>query len=307
MAKTFSYAGVEIVGEFVAEKLSERGWEKVDDYVDADVVFTYFLNSGALEDAYFDENGIVKRALEGTMLFDMSPSTPSLARELGAVCTVNGLRFVEAPIVVHDSTRAKAFAVDNVECFIAADEEDLVEEAEGVLEALTAIATRSGGYGTAQLAKSACTSQIVAQVMSAVESAAIFGAITESSIAPGCTPLAALVLAAIEGNRFEGDFTVEMMLADVVSALTAADDAEMVLPHLEAAMHMLEMLAVIGGADKAPAALSLLYCDEKTCTDQGLDWSRAEKLYSDGGTQHAHEHAHDPNGIDLGWGSGEEF
>ena len=36
---------------------------------------------------------------------------------------------------------------------------------------------------------------------------------------------------------------------------------------------------VIGGADMSVAALSLLYADEETCAEQGLDWTRAEQTF----------------------------
>ncbi len=49
----------------------------------------------------------------------------------------------------------------------------------------------------------------------------------------------------------------------------AADDVELILPQAEAAMHLLELLAVIGGADKAPSSLSLIYGEEADCAAQG--------------------------------------
>ncbi len=44
-------------------------------------------------------------------------------------------------------------------------------------------------------------------------------------------------------------------------------------------MHLLELLVVIGGADMAPAALSLVYQDEAAGARAGLDWTRAEVAY----------------------------
>ena len=39
------------------------------------------------------------------------------------------------------------------------------------------------------------------------------------------------------------------------------------------------LLAVIGGADKAPATLALVYGEESACAEHGLDWTRAEQAY----------------------------
>ena len=52
-------------------------------------------------------------------------------------------------------------------------------------------------------------------------------------------------------------------------------------------MHLLEVLAVIGGADMAPAALSLLYRDEQASADNGLDWTRAAGLFGEAGDHDA--------------------
>ncbi|MFR6335234.1 MAG: tetrahydrofolate dehydrogenase/cyclohydrolase catalytic domain-containing protein [Oscillospiraceae bacterium] len=67
----------------------------------------------------------------------------------------------------------------------------------------------------------------------------------------------------------------------------------------EACLHLLELLAVIGGSDKAPAALALVYGEEKTCAEQGLDWTRAEQAYGDVAEgfddldDDGHDHGHD--------------
>ena len=71
-----------------------------------------------------------------------------------------------------------------------------------------------------------------------------------------------------------------MLLAELSAALMAADDAEVILPGVEATMHLLELLVVIGGADMAPAALSLVYQDEAAGARAGLDWTRAEQAYA---------------------------
>jgi len=98
------------------------------------------------------------------------------------------------------------------------------------------------------------------------------------------------VVRAVRQKRFTGDYTAEMLLAELSAALMAADDAEVILPGVEATMHLLELLAVIGGADMAPAALALVYRDEAAGAEAGLDWTRAEQAYGSG---HDHDHGDD--------------
>ena len=83
-----------------------------------------------------------------------------------------------------------------------------------------------------------------------------------------------------------------MMLGDVLAAMTAADDVDLILPQLESVMHLLEVLFVIGGDDRSPAALALLYRAEEESARHGLDWSRAETMYASFGNEHDHDHDH---------------
>ena len=69
-------------------------------------------------------------------------------------------------------------------------------------------------------------------------------------------------------------------MAELSAALTAADDVDLILPQAEACLHLLELLVVIGGADKAPSALALVYGEEAACAENGLDWTRAEQAYA---------------------------
>ena len=111
------------------------------------------------------------------------------------------------------------------------------------------------------------------------------------------TPVAEQVLAAVNTGRFDGTYTVEMFMAELSAALTAADDVDLILPQAEACLHLLELLAVIGGTDKAPAALALVYGEEKACAEAGLDWTRAEQAYGD-----ADDELDDLGGLDDGCG-----
>ncbi len=170
-----------------------------------------------------------------------------------------------------------------------------------------------GAPGNAQLARAAYTIQVAAQVISVLEAEALYRAARRSVTGSGLGDLhagaiggqAASVLDAVLSNRFDGAYSVEQLMAELSSAIMAADDVELILPQAEAAMHLLELLAVIGGADKAPSALSLIYGEEADCAAQGLDWTRAEEAYGNGkaddgyddfdgcGCDHDHDHVHD--------------
>lgn len=288
MNKRFAYSGSAVVGAVVAQRLSDMGYVHTDDAKSAGVIVTYCTSQTALEDAYFDERGFAQSARPGTLLIDLSASTPSFARELNAVTTVSDLVFVEAPLVVGDVLHPDAFGDrDNLMCLVAADDKAL-ETARPLLDALVGSLRATGGPGSAQLARAAYTLQMAAHVMAAIEADALYRAVERSSSSFGesfgragaTTPESERVLAAINAGHFDGVYTVEMLMAELSAALMAADDVDLILPQAEACLHLLELLAIIGGADKAPSALALVYGEEAACAENGLDWTRAEQAYA---------------------------
>ena len=98
---TFAFAGDERVGAGVSGLLEAAGYPATD-ISNADVVFTYCTNTSALEDLYYDTEGLLRGSKEGAILVDLSPSTVSFACELDAVACVNGHAAIDAPFVVRD-------------------------------------------------------------------------------------------------------------------------------------------------------------------------------------------------------------
>lgn len=307
MESTYVFYGNAAVGGAVERLASNAGWQRVEELEDAGAVVTYCTSQQALEDAYFDEGGFVQSARSGTLLIDLSPASPGFSRELSAVALVSELRPVEAPIAVLNPTWEDAFSrPDNLICFAAGEDDDLAA-AKPFLDAIAGEVVEEGPLGSAQLARAARTIQQVAAMISAAESQALCHAVRRAfggnGLAPNAphptTDIIQDYLEAIVKKSFEGTYTVEMMMGELAAALTAADDSDLILPQTEACMHLLELLAVIGGSDKAPIALSLVYGEEEACAEQGLDWSRAENFYGDHGHGEEHDHEH-------GHGDGEE-
>ncbi len=287
MQKKFAYFGNETVGSAISDNLERAGYERVDTVDQADAVCTYCTSQTALEDTYLGDDGLVQGAPPGTLLIDFSASTPGFARELSAVAMVSDLIPVEAPLLVLDITATDAFAErDNLACFLAG-EEGAIEAALELLEAAVGSVQQTGGSGSAQLARAAYTLQNTAQIVSSIEANALYYAFQRSTSSDeagrvgATTPVAEQVLEAVLAERFEGTYTVEMFMAELSAALTAADDMDLILPQAESSLHLLELLAVIGGADKAPTALSLVYGEEDACARAGLDWTRAEQAYGE--------------------------
>jgi 3-hydroxyisobutyrate dehydrogenase len=144
-----------------------------------------------------------------------------------------------------------------------------------------------GSPGSAQLLRAGDSLQGIAGTVAAIESHSLIEAARKSvtgldlsNLEPhGVTADAKLVLKAIADEDFDSPFTIEMLMAELSAAIMAADDYELILPQAEAAFHLIELLAVIGGSDKNAAAVSLVYGEDKPLNDYGLDWQRAEGLF----------------------------
>lgn len=296
MGMRYVFKGNETVGAALRRALEGAGWAEADDLEGVDAAFTYFTSLSALEDAYFDGEGLIKRLKEGAFLVDLSPATPGFARECAAIAEVDGLHPIEAPLVVANFEGDDPFVdAANLACFVAGEKGD-VERACAFLEPFAATVTPMGTSGSAQLARAAYTLQATAQIVSAIEAEALIAAaqrlVTSAgdlADAVGATaPQASCVLSRIVEERFDGAYSIELFLAEVVAAMAAADDVGLILPQTESVVHLIELLAVVGGPERGPAALALLYRDEEEGARWGLDWSRAERLYASEGHEHEH-------------------
>lgn len=300
MAKAYAYRGNDRFIAVMAKRLEEAGYTRTEEVAAADILLSFCTSHTQLEELYFGDAGFIQEARPGSVLIDVSSCTPNLAREMNAIATVSDLVMVEAPFSLHDLTAADALAEQNLLCFIASESEGSAVDdvALPFLKALFGDRKRCGAPGSAQLMRAAHTLQATSQMIAVIEANALCvamhrsvnGADLNGSRLEANGDEAAHVLQAVREQRFEGDYTVEMLMAALSSAIMAADDVELILPQAEAALHLLELLAVIGGSDKAPAALSLVYGEEEACAAQGLDWARAEQVY---GEDHDHDHDRD--------------
>ncbi len=291
MVHSFVFLGVPDVGEALSRNLIEAGYSVAGGVDSADVVITLCSRQSQLEDVYYEAGGVIAAAMPGAYVLDCSPTTPAFAKELATLATVNDLHAVEAPLVVRDCTIRNAFAdPTNLMALAAGDDRD-VEELMPVLQAIAGTVHRCGGSGKGQLAKCFITIQQCAQLASLMEADALCRAHDSSGVSFSFAELALneRMMAPIARNLYEtlrrGDFdessgyTVELLWGELESVLAAADDYDLIVPQAESVLYLLELLATIGGAGMGPAALQLVYCDEETVAEHGLDWKRAEQAY----------------------------
>ena len=310
---TFAFAGDERVGAGVSGLLEAAGYPATD-ISNADVVFTYCTNTSALEDLYYDTEGLLRGSKEGAILVDLSPSTVSFACELDAVACVNGHAAIDAPLVVSDMVCEEAFVSRENLGIVAGCREDA--DYKTVKPLLDAIAHRvmwMGHAGAGQKAKVALTLQRCATLVGAVEAQVALANVGSdvnvmvedvidfmhdmNSISPAQEAFAQALL----DEEYDASFTIEHLMGEATAALASLEDEEMILPQAEACYRLMELLALVGGIDLSPAGLKLVFADEETTNRYGLDWSRAEGAFEgcDCGCEedegHECECGHDPH------------
>ncbi len=287
---TFAYRGNSQVIEAIEGRLAEAGFTREGEPDAAQFVITFCSNMTELEDLYFGEGGLAQIAKPQSTIVDFSPATPNLAMEISGVCAVSDIAFVSAPLIVKNKLAEDAFARVNLGCFAAGDG-DSVARAHELLEIVVGDIREVGDAGAAQLARAANTIQNTAEMVAAIEVIAMFKSCQKSvspidlkRLAPESTsPEGYFVMEAIKGKRFNGAYNVEMLLGEISAAMMTADDYDLILPQTEAAFHLYELLAIIGGAEMNPAALALVFEGDDRSEDDanayGLDWSRVEHVY----------------------------
>ncbi|MDO5335254.1 MAG: NAD-binding protein [Coriobacteriia bacterium] len=288
---SYVFAGDTAVGEGIVGSLARAGFTAAADLAQAGVVFTYHPTQSGLEELYFGDDGIVAQVAAGTVFVNLSPAAPSFSSELYQLCSVYECNYVEAPLVVRDVTVEDAFAEPGNLLVFAAGEQGAFDEVEPQLSALARMVEFVGGIGAAQTAKVVHTLQNATGLMGIVEAFASTQAskadfdgeayLDALESAGLVSPAQVAFVEALNAGDFEGSYTLGLMMAELAVALTAVEDEEMVLPLGDAAFHLFELLAIVGGANYTPAALKLLFADEEAGKAAGLDWSRAE---------HDHDH-----------------
>lgn len=172
--KKIGWIGVGIMGKSMVRNLMKAGYElhifarhkeKVEDVVNegaifhesiadcvagCDVVITMVGFPKDVENVYFDEGNIFDSADKGTILIDMTTTSPTLAKRIYSQGSQNNLRVLDAPVTGGD-TGAKA---GTLSILVGGDKKDY-EECLPIFQAMGTNITYFGAAGSGQHAKMA--------------------------------------------------------------------------------------------------------------------------------------------------------
>jgi 2-hydroxy-3-oxopropionate reductase len=177
MARNLLKAGHELVvhnrTRAKAEELAGRGAGVADSPKEvaerSEVIFTMLPGPPEVEEVLAGENGLLEGAREGSLIVDMSTSSPILARELSHTARDRGVGMLDAPVSGGD-----VGALEGALSIMVGGEEEDFERARPLFEAMGKTVVHVGGPGTGQVVK-ACNQIVVALVIEAVSEALVLG------------------------------------------------------------------------------------------------------------------------------------
>jgi 3-hydroxyisobutyrate dehydrogenase len=232
-----------------------------------DVVITIVGFPSDVESVYFGPGGLIENARPGTLLVDMTTSSPALARRIAEAAAARGVRAIDAPVTGGDvGARAGTLSI-----LLGGSEAD-VEDALPLLRSFGKTIVRQGGPGAGQHGKLANQIAIGGTMLGLCEALAYakragldLGALLASISQGGAASAAMTNLAPrILTGDFAPGFYVKHFVKDLALALEGASgELELGAPALSLALARYRELAAAGGADEGTQALYRLYSGEK--------------------------------------------
>jgi 2-hydroxy-3-oxopropionate reductase len=277
MARNLIEAGFELVlynrTREKAEALAERGAEIAASPREAaaksDVTITMLPGPPEVEELVAGEGGLLEGARDGSLLVDMSTSSPVLARELARRAGERGIGMLDAPVSGGD-----VGAIEGTLSIMVGGSEDDFERARPIFETLGKTVARVGGAGAGQVAKAA-NQIVVALTIEAVSEALVLGSkagVDPAKIVEALSGgLAANKVMEIKGakllsHEFEPGGKIEFQRKDLRIALAAAREYGVPLPITAMVEAMFGALEARGRGEWDHSALLTLL----------EDWSRHE-------------------------------
>lgn len=227
----------------------------------SEIVITMLPGPTQVETVIAGNGGLLDRMRPGTLLVDMSTSSPFLARELGREAGRRGIGMLDAPVSGGD-VAAKSGTLS----IMAGGEEEDFARARDLFEVMGETIAHVGGSGTGQLTKAA-NQIVVALVLEAVSEALVLG--SKAGVEPaklvevlsgGLASNSAMEVKRdkLLGHRFEPGGKVESHHKDLGIALQAGREYGVALPVTALVDQMFGELETRGRTDWDHSALLTL-------------------------------------------------
>ena len=233
----------------------------------AEIVITIVGMPADVEEVYFGrdgQGGVIAAARPGTLLIDMTTSSPGLAERIATAAAERGLLAVDAPVSGGDVGARNATLV-----IMAGGEEAAFKRALPLFELMGKSITRLGPAGAGQRCKLANQVAVAVgmvawcEALAHAEAGGLDPSLVQQVIAGGAAgswAMTNLAPRALAGD-FGPGFLVRHLVKDIRIAREAADETGTELPGLTVAEQLYGMLAESGGGELGTQGLLQLYRD----------------------------------------------
>ncbi len=241
MARNLMEAGYDLIvynrSRSKVDELASEGAEPAENLREvaekSEIVVTMLPGPSEVREVVAGERGLLEVAGSGTLIVDMSTSSPILARELADIADEKGVGMLDAPVSGGDTGAAEGSL-----SIMAGGTEEGFWRTRPLFEVMGETVVHVGGHGAGQTVK-ACNQIVVALVMEAVSEALVLG--SKAGVEPAKViealsgGLADNKVLRVKGEKFlSGDFTpggkVEFHHKDLGIALAAAREYGVSLP-----------------------------------------------------------------------------
>jgi len=249
-----------------AEELFPLGAKWMDSVAElakqSDVVITIVGYPKDVEEVYLAEGGLIANANPGTVLIDMTTSSPLLAKRIAQEGKAKGLEVLDAPVSGGDVGAQNGTLV-----IMVGGEEKVFQKVKPIFEAMGKNIILQGPAGAGQYTKMCNQIAIASNMMGVCEAiayakkAGLDPARVLDSIAGGAAgswSLSNLGPRIIAGN-FAPGFYVKHFIKDMKIAIESAEEMGLDTPGLKLAKSLYEQLAAQGEENSGTQALYKLY------------------------------------------------
>lgn len=249
-----------------ADELVARGaiWHDTagDAAAASDVVITIVGYPKDVEETYLGAGGIIERAKVGTILIDMTTSSPTLAGEIAAKAAEKGIAVLDAPVSGGDvGARTAKLSI------MVGGTEEAFAAALPLFQLMGESIVRQGGAGAGQHTKM-CNQIAIAATMLAVSESLAYAKASGldakrvlSSIGTGAA--SSFLLNNLGPKMLNDDyapgFYVHHFIKDMSIAIAEAERMKLDLPALALAKQLYEKLAAGGFGEEGTQAIFRVY------------------------------------------------
>ncbi len=226
------------------------------------LIFTMVGLPRDVEEVYLGPSGLLPKAAPGSLLVDLTTSTPALAQRIAETAAKRGILALDAPVTGGDVGARNA----QLSIMVGGDAAAFVR-AEPVLRLFGPTIVHHGSAGSGQHAKMCNQIMIACTMMGICEALAYAGGagldpqlLLKSTSGGGAASWSLQTLAPriLQGN-FAPGFYVKHFCKDLAIALAAAKEMRLDLPGLALGEKLYRELAAAGHADDGTQALWKLY------------------------------------------------